>query len=190
MDERQQDEFTEKAHQEEIDNAQEAGNEAAPEDSTESDRVQDQEIEQLQTQLKEISDKYLRQVAEFDNFRKRTAREKTELIKSGTEDLMKALLEVLDDSDRALQQMQDNEDLNLHKDGILLVFNKLNKILQHKGLKAMEAKDKDFDADMFEAITEIPAPTEEMKGKVLDEVQKGYYLNDKIIRHAKVVIGK
>lgn len=148
------------------------------------------EIDQLQAQLKEINDKYLRQVAEFDNFRKRTAREKADLIRSGTEDLMKALLEVLDDMDRAAQQMEANEDMNLHKDGLALVFAKLNRILQSKGLKAMESRDQDFDADLFEAITEIPAPTPEQKGKVLDEVQKGYYLNDKIIRHAKVVVGK
>jgi len=150
----------------------------------------EQEIEKLKAQLAELNDKFLRQAAEFDNFRRRTAKEKSDLIKFGTQDLMTALLEVLDDSDRAQAQWASGDDLNLHKDGILLVFNKLNKVLQSKGLKEMESKNQEFNADLFEAITEVPAPTEELKGKVLDEIQKGYYLNDKIIRHAKVVVGK
>lgn len=146
--------------------------------------------QQLEAQLKEVNDKYLRLVAEFDNFRKRTAKEKIELVKSAGEEVIKSLLDVLDDSERAAKQMESSEDLVQIKEGITLVFNKLRGVLQAKGLKAMESKEQVFDTELHEAITEIPAPTEELKGKVLDEVQKGYYLNDKIIRHAKVVVGK
>jgi molecular chaperone GrpE len=145
---------------------------------------------ELEHQLKESQDRYLRLVAEFDNFRKRTAREKIELIKTAGEDVMKSLLEVLDDSERAMKQLETSEDVALIKEGVVLVFNKLQKTLQSKGLKAMESKDQEFDTELHEAITEIPAPTDAMKGKVIDEITKGYYLNDKIIRHAKVVVGK
>lgn len=146
--------------------------------------------EKLQAEIKEINDKYLRMVAEFDNFRKRTAKEKMELVKNGGEDLMKALLDVIDDSERAAKQIETSEDLPAIKEGINLVFSKLKNTLQAKGLKAMESKEQDFDTELHEAITEIPAPNEALVGKVIDEVQKGYYLNDKIIRHAKVVVGK
>jgi molecular chaperone GrpE len=151
---------------------------------------EDDKLQQLENQLKESNDKYLRLVAEFDNFRKRNAKERIELIKSAGEDIIKSLLDVVDDSERAAKQLETSEDLALIKQGINLVFNKLKNTLQSKGLKAMESKEQDFDTELHEAITEIPAPTEELKGKVIDEVQKGYYLNDKIIRHAKVIVGK
>ena len=151
---------------------------------------EDEKVQQLENQLKESNDKYLRLVAEFDNFRKRNAKERIELIKSAGEDIIKSLLDVVDDSERAAKQLETSEDLALIKEGINLVFNKLKNTLQSKGLKAMESKEQDFDTELHEAITEIPAPSEELKGKVIDEVQKGYYLNDKIIRHAKVVVGK
>jgi len=151
---------------------------------------EDDRVQQLEHELKESNDKYVRLVAEFDNFRKRNAKERIELIKNAGEDVIKALLDVLDDSERATKQMETSEDLNQIKEGIYLVFNKLKNALQQKGLKAMESKEQEFDTELHEAITEIPAPTEALKGKVLDEVQKGYYLNDKIIRHAKVVVGK
>jgi molecular chaperone GrpE len=158
-----------------------------------NDEMANEEIDrfqELENQLKEANDRYLRLVAEFDNFRKRTAKEKMEMAKTAGEDIVKALLDVVDDSERAAKQMETSEDLTLIKEGISLVFNKLKSILQSRGLKAMESKDQEFDTELHEAITEIPAPTEEMKGKVLDEVIKGYYWNDKIIRHAKVVVGK
>ncbi len=145
---------------------------------------------ELSKELAETKDKYIRLVAEFDNFRKRTSKEKVELIKNAGEDIIKSLLEVLDDSDRALQQMETSNDINIIKEGIALVFTKLRNTLQSKGLKVMESQHTDFDPELHEAITEIPAPTEELKGKVVDEVVKGYSLNDKIIRHAKVVVGK
>lgn len=151
---------------------------------------EDDKLQQLENQLKESNDKYLRLVAEFDNFRKRNAKERIELIKSAGEDIIKSLLDVVDDSERAAKQLETSEDLALIKEGINLVFNKLKNTLHSKGLKAMESKEQDFDTELHEAITEIPAPTEDLKGKVIDEVQKGYYLNDKIIRHAKVVVGK
>jgi molecular chaperone GrpE len=151
---------------------------------------EDEKLQQLENQLKESNDRYLRLVAEFDNFRKRNAKERIELTKSAGEDIIKSLLDVVDDSERAAKQLETSEDLTLIKEGINLVFNKLKNTLQNKGLKAMESKEQDFDTELHEAITEIPAPSEDLKGKVIDEVQKGYYLNDKIIRHAKVIVGK
>jgi molecular chaperone GrpE len=147
-------------------------------------------FQELENQIKDANDRYLRLVAEFDNFRKRTAKEKMELTKSAGEDIIKSLLDIVDDSERAAKQMETSEDLPLIKEGINLVFNKLKNTLQAKGLKAMESKEQEFDVELHEALTEIPAPTEALKGKVLDEIIKGYYWNDKIIRHAKVVVGK
>lgn len=158
-----------------------------------NDEMANEEIDrfqELEGQLKDANDRYLRLVAEFDNFRKRTAKEKMELTKTAGEDIIKVLLDVVDDSERAAKQMETSEDLPSIKEGINLVFNKLKTTLQNRGLKAMESKDQDFNVELHEAITEIPAPTEEMKGKVIDEVSKGYFWNDKIIRHAKVVVGK
>lgn len=130
-------------------------------------------------------------MAEFDNFRRRTARERLELIQTAGKDVVLSLLEVLDDCDRAEKQLlEGKEDIAVQKEGILLVFNKLRSALQAKGVKAMESIHQDFDVEKHEAITEIPAPSEELKGKVIDEVVKGYYMNDKIIRFAKVVVGK
>jgi molecular chaperone GrpE len=148
------------------------------------------QVEKLEQELAESKDKYIRLAAEFDNFRKRTAKEKLELFQTAGKDVITDLLDVLDDSDRALQQIEHSKDIKAVKHGVVLVFNKLKNILQSKGLKPMEAVGKEFDADLHDAITEIPAPSEDMKGKVVDEVTKGYYLNDKIIRHAKVVVGK
>jgi molecular chaperone GrpE len=147
------------------------------------------ELEKLKAELDASKDKYLRLVAEFDNFRRRSAKERIELTQTAGREVIKDLLEVLDDADRAQKQLDNSEDRQV-KEGVTLVFNKLRSMLQSKGLKPMESIGKDFDTDLHEAITEIPAPTEELKGKVVDEVVKGYYLNDKIIRHAKVVVGK
>lgn len=147
------------------------------------------ELEQLALQVEELKDKNLRLVAEFDNFRKRSAKERVDLISTAGKDIMASLLDVVDDCNRAAQQLEQDEDVKSIKEGVLLVFNKLHNTLQQKGLKAMDCVGKEFDADLHEAITEIPAPTEEMKGKIIDVVQPGYYLNDKLIRHAKVVVG-
>jgi len=147
------------------------------------------EVEKLKSEVTELKDKYLRQVAEFDNFRRRTAKERIEMIQTAGKEVITSLLDVLDDCDRAEKQLQSSEDVLL-KEGIQLVFNKLRSTLQSKGVKPMQTIGTDFNPDQQEAITEIPAPTEALKGKVVDEVQKGYYMNDKIIRFAKVVIGK
>jgi molecular chaperone GrpE len=147
-------------------------------------------IAKLQAELNEQKDKYLRLVAEFDNFKRRTAKERIELIQTAGKDILVSLLDVMDDCDRAEKQLQSSEDIKQIKEGIALVFGKLKNTLQSKGVKAMQSLHEDFDVEKHEAITEIPAPTEELKGKILDEVQKGYYLNDKLIRFAKVVVGK
>ena len=148
------------------------------------------ELEKTQYELQEMKDKYLRLVAEFDNFRKRNAKERVDLIQNASKDIITSLLDVLDDSERAQKQLESGSDIKIQQEGVLLVFNKLKNLLASKGLKSMQSIGQDFDADKHEAITEIPAPSEELKGKVVDEVQKGYYLNDKIIRYAKVVVGK
>lgn len=152
--------------------------------------AEESEVEALKSQLDEEKDKYLRKVAEFENFKRRNAKERIELIQTAGKDVITELLDVLDDCDRAQKQLETSEDAASIKEGVLLVFNKLRSALQARGLKVMETKNQDFNADLHEAITEIPAATEELKGKIVDEVIKGYYLNDKIIRYAKVVVGK
>ena len=144
----------------------------------------------LEQELAEVKDKYVRLVAEFDNFRRRNARERVDLIQTAGKDMVLALLVVLDDTDRATKQLESATDLDATKEGVTLVFNKLKTVLQQKGLKKMDSIGQPFDADLHEAITEVPAPNEEMKGKVLDEIEPGYYLNDKLIRYAKVIVGK
>jgi molecular chaperone GrpE len=150
----------------------------------------EEEIDRLKAEVQDLKEKYLRQVAEFDNFRKRTAKERLELIQTAGKDVITSLLDVVDDYERADKQLQANGDLNGFKEGVQLVFTKLKNTLQSRGLKPMQTLGTDFNPDIHEAITEIPAATEELKGKVVDEVVKGYYLNDKIIRFAKVVVGK
>lgn len=150
---------------------------------------EESELEKLREELAEARDRYLRQAAEFDNYKRRNARERIELIQTAGRDVITDLLDVLDDSERAQKQMETTEDVSLVKEGVQLVFNKLRNTLGSKGLKPIEAVNKDFNVDLHEAVTEIEAG-EEMKGKVVAEVQKGYYLNDKIIRFAKVVVGK
>lgn len=145
--------------------------------------------EKIQAELEEQKDKYLRLFAEFDNYKRRTAKERVELFQTAGKDVIVSLLEVLDDCDRAEKQMQKNDDVSIIKEGITLVFSKLRNTLNSKGLKAMQSINTEFDVEKHEAITEIET-NESMKGKVVDEVEKGYYLNDKIIRFAKVVVGK
>ncbi len=148
------------------------------------------EVEKLNNELQQQKDKYLRLVAEFDNFKRRNAKERVELIQTAGREVITSMLDVLDDCDRAEKQIQSTEDIAQMKEGVQLVFNKLRNTLQSKGLKQMESIHTDFDVEKHEAITEIPAPNDELIGKVLDDVTKGYYLNDKLIRFAKVVVGK
>ncbi|MEI7964985.1 MAG: nucleotide exchange factor GrpE [Chitinophagaceae bacterium] len=146
-------------------------------------------MEKLQSELEEQKDKYLRLFADFDNFKRRNAKERLELIQTAGKDVIISMLEVLDDCDRAEKQLQESDDMAANKEGVLLVFNKLRHSLQGRGLKAMESLNTDFNVEKHEAITEINT-SDELKGKVADEIEKGYYLNDKLIRFAKVVVGK
>ncbi|MBS3773563.1 MAG: nucleotide exchange factor GrpE [Bacteroidales bacterium] len=140
--------------------------------------------------LAELQDKYLRLTAEYDNYRKRTLKEKMELTKSAGEDILKGLLPIMDDFERALQSIDEAGDIQAVKDGVYLIYNKFKDFLNQQGVKEIEAQDKDFDTDKHEAVSKVPAQNEELKGKVVDVVQKGYYLNDKVLRYAKVVVGE
>ena len=146
-------------------------------------------MEKIQAELEEQKDKYLRLFAEFDNFKRRSAKERIELIQTAGKDVIISMLGVMDDCDRAEKQLNESNDIATQKEGIQLVFNKLRSTLQSKGLTAMESINTSFDVEKHEAITELEVP-EKQKGKVVDEVEKGYYLNNKIIRFAKVVVGK
>lgn len=164
-----------------------AENEAGEGDDTDSLKAQ---LEEMSTQLADLKDKYLRLSAEFDNYRKRTLKEKAELILNGGEKTIKAILPVIDDLERALQNMGKTTDVDALKEGVGIVYNKFMQILGQNGVKAIDTKEKPLDTDYHEAVAMIDAPKEELKGKVLDCVQTGYTLNEKVIRHAKVVVGK
>ena len=151
--------------------------------NSEKDKVQE-----LGEKLAELNDKYLRLYSEFENYRKRTNQEKADLIKYGSEDTIKAILPIVDDYERAIQAFGENEDNAALKEGVVLIYNKLMTTLQQKGLKAIEAKGEKFDENLHEAVAQFPASDDEQKGKVIDEVVKGYYLNDKVIRYSKVVV--
>ena len=145
------------------------------------------ELKKAQEDLAESKDKYLRLYSEFENFRRRTAKEKLELIQTANESLVKVMLPVIDDFERAEKAFQGSESKEM--EGFLLIYNKFKKILEQTGVKRMEAKGTNFDADLHEAITQLPAPDESQKGKVLEVVEQGYLLGDKVVRHAKVVVG-
>ncbi len=152
--------------------------------------VSEEQLVELEMENQELKDKYLRLHAEFDNYKKRTVRESLELRRTAARDTLSALLDVLDDFDRA-KANADNDDSEEHfSDGVAMVYNKLYSKLSGLGLQPMVSTHEDFDPDLHEAITKIPAPTEELNGKVVDTIEKGYYLNDTIIRHAKVVVGE
>ncbi len=145
--------------------------------------------DKLKAQVEDWNNKYMRLYAEFDNYKRRTVKERMELLQTAGKDVIVELLPVLDDFERATKAMETATDINAVKEGVALVQNKLKNLLTQKGLKEMEAKGKTFDADIHEGITSIPAPTDDLKGKIVDELEKGYFLNDKVIRFAKVVIG-
>ena len=149
----------------------------------------DEERDKLLAEIAELKDKNLRQIAEFENFRRRTAKERNELQLTAAKETIESLLVVLDDMDRAEKQLANTTDISVAKEGVMLVFNKLRNVMQQRGVRKMEAVNEEFNPDMHEAVTEIPAPNDEMKGKVIDVVESGYYLNDKLIRYAKVVVG-
>ena len=148
------------------------------------------QLNKVNEELEEMKDKYLRLQAEFDNFRKRTLKEKMELLKSGGESVLQSILPVVDDFSRAMSALVEIPDDNPLKQGITLIYNKFNDFLKQNGVQEIDALGKDFDTDLHEAITKIPAPEEKLKGKVVDVIQKGYLLNDRIMRFSKVVIGE
>ena len=151
---------------------------------------EDSQEEKLKKELEEQKDKYVRLFAEFDNYKRRSSKERIELIQTAGQEVIVSLLQILDDCDRAEKQMQDTEDAGQIREGVTLIFNKLRKTMQAQGLKAMESLHTDFDVEKHEAITEIEVGDKKLKGKVVDVIEKGYYLNDKLIRFAKVVVGK
>ncbi|MBT2558555.1 nucleotide exchange factor GrpE [Hymenobacter sp. ISL-91] len=142
------------------------------------------------TELTDLKDKYLRLAAEFENYKRRTSKERIDLFKSANQELMAVLLPVLDDLDRARHHTQTTDDAGTVREAFDIIQNKLGKTLEQKGLTPMNAVGTAFDPELHEAITQIPAPSEDMKGKIVDEVEKGYYLGDKVLRHAKVVLGQ
>ncbi len=150
----------------------------------------DKTEESVEEKLTDIRNKYLRLSAEFDNYRKRTLKEKIDLTKSAGESMLANLLPVMDDFDRAAKMMEDTEEITAIKEGVNLISNKFREFLKQNGVKEIESYNREFDTDLHEAITKIPAPNKSMKGKVVDVIQKGYYLNDKVIRYSKVVIGE
>jgi molecular chaperone GrpE len=157
---------------------------------TEDNAAETGEENKTEAELAEMKDKYIRLMAEFENFRRRTARERIEMAKTATEDLMSELIPVLDDMERARQSMEATRDIDAMLQGLELVFHKLKHVTQVKGLKPILIQIGDtFDSDLHEAVTQAPAPTEELKGKIIDVIEKGYTLNDKVIRYAKVIIG-
>lgn len=147
-------------------------------------------IAELEKQIEDISDKYLRLSAEFDNYRRRTLKEKMELTKTAGENILVNILPVIDDFERAIESMEQSSEENSVKNGVQLIYNKFKEFLKQNGVNEIEANGMEFDTDLHEALTKIPAPAEELKGKVVDVIQKGYVLNDKVIRFAKVVVGE
>lgn len=168
-------------------------NETMSTENTDTTNLEKEENEVDQKQemgekLAALNDKYLRLYSEFENYRKRTNQEKADLLKYGSEEMIKSILPVVDDYERAIQAFGENEDNAALKEGVVLIYNKLMNILQQKGLKAINAKGEKFDENLHEAVAQFPAANEEDKGNVVDEVLKGYYLNDKVIRYSKVVV--
>ena len=171
-------------------NEQPVDGEVETEATTTTQETEPDTKEQLENQVNEFKDKYLRLSAEFDNYRKRTQREKMDLIRFGSEDVLKALLPVIDDFERAMKSLDSSTDIDAVKHGLHLIHSKFTDFLKNNGVQEVPAVGMELDTDVHEAITETPAPDEKMKGKIIDVVEKGYKLNDKVIRFSKVVIGE
>lgn len=172
-------------------NAGEQANETVQEENNNNKQSTDTDkTAEYEATIADLKDKYLRQAAEFDNYRKRVLKEKSELIQNGGESVISSLLPIIDDFERALQNMKKSDDTAALKEGVELIYQKFMKTLESNGLKTIETKEADFNTDFHEAVVMIPAPNDESKGKVVDCVQKGYKLNDKVIRHAKVAVGQ
>lgn len=158
-----------------------------------SDAVEDskdKEIEELKAQVEKEKKEYLFLMAEFDNFRKRTLKEKSEIIKNAGENVFKGLLPIVDDLERALKASENATDVQSVREGVILIYNKLKKFMEQNGVKSFDEDDDTFDAERHEAISAVPVPDEDKKGKILDTIEKGYTINDKVLRHAKVVVGQ
>lgn len=175
------------SEEKEINNEEQVVNENTTENNAEQEQVTEPTAEE---RYAELNNKYLRLHAEFDNFRKRTNKEKIDLINSASEGVLKDLIPTLDDFERAIKNNETSNDIDGVKEGFHLIYNKLKHNLETKGLKPMDADGQDFDVEKHEAIANIPAPSKKQKGKVIEAVEKGYYLNDKVIRFAKVVVGQ
>ena len=172
-------------------NAGEQANETVQEENNNNKQSTDTDkTAEYEATIADLKDKYLRQAAEFDNYRKRVLKEKSELIQNGGESVISSLLPIIDDFERALQNMKKSDDTAALKEGVELIYQKFMKTLESNGLKTIETKEADFNTDFHEAVAMIPAPNDGSKGKVVDCVQKGYKLNDKVIRHAKVAVGQ
>jgi len=179
--------------QETVVNEESADNSVECEEKTEESVVEEPVVDELallKDKLTDANDKYLRLSAEYDNYRKRTLKEKMELMKTAGESIILSLLPVIDDFDRAMAHMDEAKDTEAVLEGMKLIHNKFKDFLSQKGVQEIEAKEKEFDTDLHEAVTKIPAPTEEMKGKVIDCIEKGYTLQEKVIRFSKVVVGE
>lgn len=175
--------------QETADAQNETNTEEKTNQDTEKELTVEEQLDAAKQEIEELNDKLLRKIAEFDNYRKRTLKEKTELILNGGEKTIVAILPVIDDMERALKNMQKAEDVAAVLEGVELIYKKFMDILGKQGVSVIETKDADFNVDIHEAIAQLPAPTEELKGKVMDCTLTGYKLNDKVIRHAQVVVG-
>ena len=163
------------------------------EESTETETTEEEEkdpLEKAQDEIAELKDKYLRSVAEFDNYRKRTLKERAELILNGGEKVLSAILPVVDDMERAIENGAKTDDPQVIREGMELIFHKLLKVLEAQGVSTIETENADFDTDVHEAVAMVPGMGDDKKGKVIDCLQKGYKLNDKVIRHAKVAVGQ
>lgn len=171
-------------------NATEAENREADQEVADAAVSAEDEVEKLKSELEKEKKEYLFLMAEFDNFRKRTLKEKSELIKNAAESAFKGLLPIVDDFERALKASEGSEDADAMREGMELIYKKLKKYMEQNGVKEMDPDDREFDADKHEAISVVPVPDENQKGKILDTVEKGYMINDKVLRHAKVVVGQ
>ena len=160
-----------------------------PDETADEPIAQEAVVDSGSREIAELKDKYLRLYADFENFRRRTAKEKLDLIGNANEGLLQALIPVVDDFERAMQSIEQTADVNALKEGVSLIYTKLYKTLEGKGLKPMASKGEVFNADLHESVTQFPAPSDDLRGKVIDEIEKGYYLNDKVIRFAKVIVG-
>ncbi len=188
--EKETSETIDKQKQEKEAPAEEEAPASADEETREADTEEKDEMEILQDKLEESWNKYVRLSAEFDNYRKRTLREKSELQKTAGEDVIKSILPVIDDFERALESMENTENIDAVKEGVKLIYNKLISILKEKGLEEIPAMNQEFSTDYHEAVTKVPVESKKQKGKVVDVVQKGYTLNDNVIRYSKVVVGE